>query len=812
MDETLEHQSHDVDMPLASNSNVTSSSDSDSDSDTDSDSDSDEQQNLQLQTLEQDLSTNPSNYDAHIRYIKLLRRMGLIEKLRSARELMSSLFPLSPDLWQEWTKDEISLATGPDAFSRIEKLYEKGISDYQSVSLWCDYISFIKEHDRSDSGIEKVKNLFERALTATGLHVMDGGKIWEAYREYEQAILQTIDDADTQAKEKQIQHIRSIFHRQLSFPLADSHSTFKTYKAWEVEQGTSSLDGISPLVASAYQKALQMYNARAPFEEKISENDISDPERLQNFMNYLKFELSSGDPARVQILYERAVVVFPITSDLWLDYTRYLDETVKAASVIRDVYSRATKNCPWVGQLWVRYLLALERGHASAEEIYNVVETSLTCTLSSFQEYLDVFLTRIDGLRRRLLTALEGDNIQQLALIRETCQRAVEYLSPHLRNTDDLLRLHSYWAKLELTLWKDLDAARTVWESLIKTSGSMLAAWLGYIAMEVGQGNINKARSLYRRCYSRRFTETGSEEICVSWLRFEREYGTLEDFDLAAQKVAPRLEELRLFKLQLQDSKSSAVSTDQTQVLNKKALREKRPANLDSANEQPSAKKKKGADQQLIKGDGNNVSQSTKDVELNRGGGKEVNIVQSSTTKPDEDIKKHTQPKAKVFEDKCTAFISNLNVKATPEDLQKFFKDVGGLKDIRILKDKFTKVSRGLAYVDFCDDDHLAAAVAKNRKLLLGKKISIARSNPPKRGNESGGNNGSAKGGEAAPVDGTATKDHGVQLKGKNTFAVPRNVRPLSLQMTTKRPVNEEEGEAEKPKSNDEFRKMFLKE
>ncbi|CAM8976844.1 unnamed protein product [Rhodiola kirilowii] len=348
--------------------------------------------------------------------------MGLIEKLRSARELMSSLFPLSPDLWQEWTKDEISLATGPDAFSRIEKLYEKGISDYQSVSLWCDYISFIKEHDRSDSG-----------------------KIWEAYREYEQAILQTIDDADTQAKEKQIQHIRSIFHRQLSFPLADSHSTFKTYKAWEVEQGTSSLDGISPLVASAYQKALQMYNARAPFEEKISENDISDPERLQNFMNYLKFELSSGDPARVQILYERAVVVFPITSDLWLDYTRYLDETVKAASVIRDVLFKSNKE--------------LSMGWAT--------------------EYLDVFLTRIDGLRRRLLTALEGDNIQELALIRETCQRAVEYLSPHLRNTDDLLRLHSYCAKLELTLWKDLDAARTVWESLIKTSGlCRLPGWV----------------------------------------------------------------------------------------------------------------------------------------------------------------------------------------------------------------------------------------------------------------------------------------------------------------------------------------------
>lgn len=51
-----------------------------------------------------------------------------------------------------------------------------------------------------------------------------------------------------------------------------------------------------------------------------------------------------------------------------------------------------------------------------------------------------------------------------------------------------------------------------------------------------------------------------------------------------------------------------------------------------------------------------------------------------------------------------------------------------------------------------------------------------------------------------------------MQLKGKNTFAVPRNVRRLGLQMTAKMPANEEGREVEKPKSNDEFRKMFLKE
>lgn len=38
--------------------------------------------------------------------------MGDIEKLRQAREAMSNIYPLTPAMWQEWAKDEISLGTG----------------------------------------------------------------------------------------------------------------------------------------------------------------------------------------------------------------------------------------------------------------------------------------------------------------------------------------------------------------------------------------------------------------------------------------------------------------------------------------------------------------------------------------------------------------------------------------------------------------------------------------------------------------------------------------------------------------------------
>ncbi|GMY31442.1 squamous cell carcinoma antigen recognized by T-cells 3 isoform X2 [Fagus crenata] len=101
---------------------------------------------------------------------------------------------------------------------------------------------------------------------------------------------------------------------------------------------------------------------------------------------YLKFEESSGYPAQVQALYERAITDFPIASDLWLDYTRYLDKTSKLSKVVREVYSRATKNCPWVGELWVRYLLCLERSRASEEELASVFEKSSQCTFSTIDE------------------------------------------------------------------------------------------------------------------------------------------------------------------------------------------------------------------------------------------------------------------------------------------------------------------------------------------------------------------------------------------------------------------------------------------
>ncbi|ESQ54904.1 hypothetical protein EUTSA_v10024416mg [Eutrema salsugineum] len=790
---------------------------SDDSGESDSDSEDDAELNHQIETLESELSANPYDYDAYVQYIKLLRKTANLEKLRQAREAMSAIFPLSPSLWLEWARDEASLASSENV-PEIVKLYERGLSDYQSVSLWCDYLNFLLESDPSvhgytPDGISKMRSLFERAIPAAGFHVTEGNRIWEGYREFEQGILATIDKADVEERNKQIQRIRSIFHRHLSVPLENLSSTLIAYKAWESEQGidldneSDDLSKVSPQAAVAYKKAQQMYSERAHLEGNISKKDLSDTEKFQQFMNYIKFEQTSGDPTRVQAIYERAVAEYPVSSDLWIDYTCYLDKTLKVGKSITHAYSRATRSCPWTGDLWTRYLLALERGSASEEEIYAVFDKSLQCTFSSFEEYLELYLTRVDGLRRRMLSTKMVETLDY-SLIRETFQQASGYLTPHMQNTDSLLRLHAYWANLELNIGKDLAAARGVWDSFLKKSGGMLAAWHAYIDMEVRLGHVKEARSIYRRCYTRKFDGNGSEDICHRWLRFEREHGALEDFDHAVQKVTPRLEELQLIRLQ-QESLAVKPPAGLKEHNPPKSTREKRKAGP-NVEEESLAKRQKSKGQKMNEVDAEGKSATvpnTKNVKADIAKAADSNKSEIEDAKP---------AKPKIYTDECTAFISNLSVKAQEEDVRKFFSDVGGVVSIRILHDKNTGKPRGLAYVDFVDDEHLAAAIAKNRKMFLNKKISIARSNP-KKGKKEFTRHGSGSGNSKdtsqisekakAPLGGETEgerRGNEVELKGKNTFAVPRNVKALGF--TTPKPIADET-----PKSNDEFRNMFLK-
>ncbi|KAJ1675161.1 Eukaryotic translation initiation factor 4B [Spiromyces aspiralis] len=69
-----------------------------------------------------------------------------------------------------------------------------------------------------------------------------------------------------------------------------------------------------------------------------------------------------------------------------------------------------------------------------------------------------------------------------------------------------------------------------------------------------------------------------------------------------------------------------------------------------------------------------------------------------------------------------TAKVRNLSYEAAEEDIGLFFEDV---KEVRLILDRMTNRSRGIAYVEFATIDGLKQALEKNGQELLGRSIFV---------------------------------------------------------------------------------------
>ena len=58
-----------------------------------------------------------------------------------------------------------------------------------AMRVWLEFIQYSIGGMGESGGIEAVRGVCERAVTAVGLHVAEGALIWEAYREFEMAVL-----------------------------------------------------------------------------------------------------------------------------------------------------------------------------------------------------------------------------------------------------------------------------------------------------------------------------------------------------------------------------------------------------------------------------------------------------------------------------------------------------------------------------------------------------------------------------------------------------------------------------------------------
>ncbi|CAI9716579.1 squamous cell carcinoma antigen recognized by T-cells 3-like isoform X1 [Octopus vulgaris] len=698
----------------------------DSSSELDSEDD-DEAEKEKIRCLEEQILSYPYTYAPHLDLIRALRQAGELERLRAARQYMSEIFPLTEELWLEWLKDEVSLATEDDR-ERIEKLFDKAVSDYLAVDVWLEYVQYAIGGMGSPNGISHVRAIFDRAVTEVGLHVVKGANIWDAYREFENAILAGLEPEEADSGKpnpayiEQKSRLVSLFKRQLTVPLLGIKDTYAELKEWFPELASDKT------FQQIYQQTLSKLEKLKPFEKELAATDEYYA-KMEAYYKYIEYELSLDDPARIQCIYERAITHGYLNAELWLQYTRYLDTKLPIKKVVLSAYERSVRNCPWKAELWGRYILAMERHKEPDVKITDLYEQAINSGFTEPTDFLHVYTVFCDYKRRRIDWTKEYK--EELADFRATIQKAIHSLKTFFGDfRGDPSSLQQYWASIEVRHCKNIEKARELWNSIMTQGhGAESHMWMEYFQMEKAYGNAKNCRKVLQRALNS--VTDWPQGIVDAYLQFEREEGTLEDYEISLNKCTAQLQRLQQRQALAKEKEQMMKEQKRLNDRNIKKVVRKPIGSHERPGDSSTTTKRKLHEQQQVNitdKDGfkipvvpalvGEVSPRQHDPE----GPTSAKKVKTVTDKPPPGF----TPKFESSKQDRTVFVSNISYDLDEDNLEEIFSKCGEIVQIRLVQNYKGK-SKGYAYVEFKSTNSLEKALKMDREMIEGRPIFVSK-------------------------------------------------------------------------------------
>ncbi|TNN51187.1 Squamous cell carcinoma antigen recognized by T-cells 3 [Liparis tanakae] len=697
----------------------------------------DEKENeAEIQRLEEQLSINAFDYNCHLDLIKVLKQEGELLRLRKARQKMSELFPLTEEIWLDWLKDEIRLTEEEPNREKVYELFETAVIDYICPEIWLEYAQYSIGGMGSPGGVDKVRAIFERAVTAVGLHMTKGHVVWEAFREFENVMLSTVqpphgrilNQEEQDRLKAQIERIHTLFRRQLAVPFMDMEATYAEYEEW-------SEDGVADTVTHQYKKALQQLAKCKSFEEALL---VAEPPKLAEYQSYIDFELKEGDPARVQIIFERTLAENCLVPDMWAKYTTYLDRQLKIKGMVLSSHERAVRNCPWTMGLWKSYLLAQERHGADHQTVSDLFETALKAGFIQATDYVEIWQTYLDYLRRRVDFSKESS--KELEELRGAFSRSLDYMTQDVEERfgesgDPSCITMQIWARIEALHCKNIQKARELWDSIMTKGNSKFAnMWLEYYNLERSYGDPLHCRKALHRAVQ--CTADYPEHVSEVLLTFERVEGSLEDWDVAVQKTETRLMRVNAQRAKAAEKEANLAGQDagRADQRRKTKMDKKGPKNVQKgtrAGEKRKAEQDDNTGTKRQRGNGNQPSEHM-ETEAGRSGrsappGYKPALhgnkrAAAAVNKPDDD-----DDKPELRNDSSSVFISNLayTLEEPEAKLRTQFESCGPITQIRPVfatKGNF----KGYGYVQFESAVSVAEALKLDRREVEGRPMFVS--------------------------------------------------------------------------------------
>jgi RNA recognition motif-containing protein len=485
-----------------------------------------------LNQLEKALIENPFDYYSHVNFITILHQglqnvlhatdaspaaaqsYDLLPHLRQAYEAMDSKYALGEHLWDFRINDEKALAQTIEQRTDVLELCQKATREEPySAKLWALYgdyiahlISCVWDPNSPERWSEEEKAIGREVFTPDLL--MDAlqrgadyvkhdvsetsSLVWDRYL---QAL---VDDLQRQFSQEKAKRVATIFNDRLSQPHATWDSTLGKYSTFNSQFNQNNYEAIMEYAVSQHARVKEIYNHRQEHEFNLLKAMQSGDQAAEHYAltRYLKWEKKTSGVSSFHLingLYERATVRFPVDPSLWEDHVEFLIWQNNRSVSILDVLERATRHCPWSGNLWSHRILTQEsegKPHSEIEHVKHSATRTGMLEHTDIEELMKVQIAWCGYLRRKAFDdakATEDDaDIAEIG-IRSALELAHETgIKKYGKNWagDPKYRLE----RIHIKFWMqrgNMDEARHIWESLVKRQQDSYDFWYRYYIFEM---------------------------------------------------------------------------------------------------------------------------------------------------------------------------------------------------------------------------------------------------------------------------------------------------------------------------------------
>lgn len=740
----------------------------------------------QIASLVSELAANSHLYQSHVKLIGLFRKgllshvrlspeetaerdphdYELLADLRQARESMESRFPLGEDLWADCIDDEIMLArTVEDRVAVIELCQRATAEEVGSVKLWLLYGNWVlrlfhasrpgalgeliskhgldaepawPEEERA-MGAEvfswdMLLDVWRQAVRATRLRIHDSHVIWDRFAEL------FFEDLTNGPNQQKVSHLKALFEDRLRTPHATWDQTFQTFSTFVTHYDNASYEDTMVTTSQRCAEAKSTYAQRDPYELRLQRAvDLRDEvAEWSAFSEYLEWETMQVRKARDNVrfcnaLFERAVLRFATTASLWEDYVSFLaDQRSVRGSALSPlpVLQRATRHCPWSGELWAQYMLSSESENKPFQEVEEVKHKATSMGLmdiGGMEEVLKAYSAWCCYLNRRAFRAGATDEEADVAEVGirsaiETVKELGEAKHGKDFAGDPNYRLQRIYVDYLSRggLW---ERARTeVWKALISSRGDSYEFWLRWYHWEMmywftlSSSGVSKkmlsstpsaATSVLRQALSRPNLDW-PEKILEVYTNHAHGYEAVENLQAAvifARKVTQRIVRRRQHEAEQAAAAAAAAAASAT-VPQAEAV----PVGSVSASEDPTStgKRKRTTDSEAP--DEHSPKKSRQD--LQRDHAADQVVVEPSDASGFKRDREHT-----------TVIVRHLPLHATEIRVRQFFRDCGRIKSLKLVPEPDGRPST--ATIEFESEEDVLAAQTKDMKDLDGSSIEV---------------------------------------------------------------------------------------